>query len=169
MLPPTGDDELSIVVAASDRKGVLAVAHGRSLLLVVPSDGSAARESIISSAAEALVAASLPMAPPSPTLGEPLLALADALSRSGALALASLPPDLRPVSGWLEPGPARSTLDTFAREMLDKDTPWSARQARLTITGRAGRRQPCPCPGGRSRARVPRGSGRAGGTPRGLP
>lgn len=142
VLPRTGDDELSIIVAASDRKGVLAVAQGQSLLLVVPSDDSVARESIISSAAEALVAAFLPTAPPSPTLGEPLLALGEALSRSGALALASLPPDLRPVSGWLEPGPARSTLDTFTREMLDKDTPWSVRQARLTSTGRPGGANP---------------------------
>ena len=88
------------------------------------------------------MAASLPMAPPSPTLGEPLLALGEALSRSGALALASLPPELRPVSGWLEPGPARSTLETFAREMLEKDTPWSTRQARLTMTGKPGGASP---------------------------
>lgn len=138
----TGDEEISIIVAASDRKGVLAVAQGRSLLLVMPTDGSVARESLTSSAAEALVAASLPMAPPSPTLGEPLLALSEALSRSGALALASLPPELRPVSDWLEPGPARTTLESFAREMLDKDIPWSARQARLTITGKPGGASP---------------------------
>ncbi|HNX50378.1 MAG TPA: hypothetical protein PKL08_09450 [Thermoanaerobaculaceae bacterium] len=142
LLPQTLDGTLSISVAAADRKGVLAAVHGSSLLLVVPADGSADRENIISSAAEAFVAASLSASPPSSTLGEPLLALGEALAHGGALALASLPPGLRPVSGWLEPTPARSTLGTFAREMLDAKTPWSARQARLAITGRPGGANP---------------------------
>lgn len=138
LLPEPLEERLAVVLAAVERRGVRAVGHGGVALLLVPADGSADAEEIASAAAEALVASALSPAAPAESIGEPLLALAEAVGHSGALALASLPASLRPVSGWQEVATARSTLESFAAGALAEQTPWTSRRAALASAGRPG-------------------------------
>lgn len=138
LLPEPFEERLAVVLAAVERRGVQAVSHGGVALLLVPVDGSAEHEEIASAAAEALVASALSPAAPAEPIGEPLLALGEALSHGGALALASLPASLRPVSGWQEVATARSALESFAAMALAEQTPWANRRAALASAGRPG-------------------------------
>lgn len=84
-----------------------------------------------------LAAAHVPAAP-DPACSEPLLALAEALVTGGRLALAGLPPTLRPVSDWLEPDDAAAAIAGFAAQVLDPTVPWRVREAHLGRTARGG-------------------------------
>ncbi|HPC81880.1 MAG TPA: hypothetical protein PLR87_00790 [Thermoanaerobaculaceae bacterium] len=136
LLPESPETPLAVFLAAAERRGVQGVAHGGVALVVVPADGSADLEEIIGVAAEALVASTFSPAAPVEGIGEPLLALAEALGRRGALALASLPEGLRPVSAWLETSTARAALEGFIAQALARDVPWVSRRALLESAGR---------------------------------
>ncbi|HPW55166.1 MAG: hypothetical protein KA072_02315 [Thermoanaerobaculaceae bacterium] len=138
LLPGPVDADLAVALVAGERRGVGAFSHGGMALLVVPSDGSADVEEVASAAAQALVASALAPAAPVEAIGEPLLALAEAIGHSGVIALASLPASLRPVSGWQEVATARGALEGFVAEALDERTPWTTRRARLVGAGRPG-------------------------------
>lgn len=138
LLPEATVSHCLVLLTAGERRDVLAFGHGHVVLVVVPADGSADPEQIASAAAETLVANAFPPAAPGLEHSEPLLALGETLGRAGALALAALPPSLRPVSDWLEASAARTTLETFAREMLDAKTVWATRRARLAAATRPG-------------------------------
>lgn len=141
-LLPAGTDAPVVYLSAADQRGVQAVGHGGTVLLVLPADRTPDPEEMASAAAETLVASSLTTAAPVGELGEPLVALGEALGRGGALALASLPPSLRPVSGWLEVAAARAALEDFTARMLDAQTGWAARRVALLAAGRPGGASP---------------------------
>jgi len=84
-----------------------------------------------------LAAAHVPAAP-DPACSEPLLAMAEALVSGGRIALATLPPALRPVSDWFEPRDATSAIAAFAAQVLDPKVPWRVREAHAARLARGG-------------------------------
>jgi hypothetical protein len=125
---------LTVVVAENEAVSISAVASGATCLLLVPSANpwtvaDAAREVIA-----ALARSTSSPAARDPRCSEPLLALAEALATAGSLTLAQLPPELRPVSEWLEADDAEPLLADFAAAALDRKEPWSSRRVRLQHT-----------------------------------
>jgi hypothetical protein len=125
---------LTIVVAETEGAPIAAVASGATSLLLVPSAtpwtvSDAARE-----VTAALARSTSSSAARDPRCSEPLLALAEALAAAGSLTLGQLPPELRPVSEWLEADTAGALLDDFAAAALDRKEPWSSRRVRLQHT-----------------------------------
>ncbi len=122
---------IEVVVAASEGTTISALAHGESVLVLVPKTEPAGVHDIARAAAQAILVASLRPAPPDPRCGEPLLMFGQAIATAGSLYLAALPPQLRPVSDWLEAKDAALPLAGLAADAFDPDTRWASRRARL--------------------------------------
>jgi hypothetical protein len=126
--------QLSVVVAQSENAALSAVASGTTILLIVPSGApidlqQAARVVIVALA----LAHSMPAAPDARS-SEPLLAFGEAIALAGSVTLATLPPELRPVSDWLEADEAAKPLNELAQDSLDGDKPWASRRVRMQQT-----------------------------------
>ena len=122
---------LRVFVTGTENNACSSVAHGDTALLRLPrSDGTTVEEVARSLAAAFLVAGSRP-APPDPRCDEAVLSLAEAVANAGSLALAELPPALRPVRDWLEVKDVMPALAALAEESTDLEKPWQARKAKL--------------------------------------
>lgn len=135
-LPSAGGIEpLVVVVASQGTRDPSAIAHGGTVLLIVPREEPATPVALAGSIASAVLFSRMRPAAPDARTGEPLLVLAEGLVRAGWLRLATLPPDLRPVGDWIEAKDARAALATLADAALDRDVAWSRRRARLIRLG----------------------------------
>jgi hypothetical protein len=138
LLPEDGGGELTIFVGAIERTVPAAVVYGQTALLLLPKSEVVGVGGISGVLAAALVASRLTPAGPDPRCGEPLLALGEALARAGTLSLAALPPELRPVKGWIEESEVATLLSTLVRSALDKEVGWETRRAKLQGLGQLG-------------------------------
>jgi hypothetical protein len=120
-----------LVIATTEASTVSAAAHDATALVLLPKSGGASEVEIARSAAPALLLAATEPAGPDPRCGEPLLVLGQAIATAGSLALAALPPELRPVRDWLDARDAEPPLDALADEALDPETRWQSRRAKL--------------------------------------
>jgi hypothetical protein len=136
-LPP-----LELVIATTANANLQAVAHGGTVLVLMPTTENAGEVEVARIAAPALLLAAAEPAAPDPRCGEPLLVLSQAIATAGSLTLAALPPELRPVRDWLEPKDAAPPLEALAREALDPDTGWQSRRAKLVRMGQVGGANP---------------------------
>ena len=125
---------LTVVLAAAEGTVPTAVASGATVLLVVPGSAPWAVADAARIVVAALARAHTEVAPPDPRCSEPLLATAETLVVAGALTLATLPPELRPVADWLEHDDATTPLRSFVDAVLAEDEPWSSRRVRLQQT-----------------------------------
>ncbi|HVN76433.1 MAG TPA: hypothetical protein VMT19_08960 [Thermoanaerobaculaceae bacterium] len=133
---------LSITIAETEGAAIDAVVHGGSAVVLVPRSETPGAEEIARTLAPVILAASIGPAPPDQRCGEPLLAVAEALADSGSLALAALPPTLRPVRDWLEPRDAAAALDTCLSEALDNERHWQNRRAAIARLRQVGGASP---------------------------
>jgi len=124
----------SVVVGESEASALNAVASGATALLIVPATVPWTAEDAARTVVAAFARAHFAPAPRDARCSEPLLSLAETLASAGSLALATLPPELRPVSEWLEADDAAPPLASFAADALDRDAPWSSRRVRLQQT-----------------------------------
>ena len=123
-LPP-----LSITIAVTEGAVIATTVHGAAAVVLVPKNETPGPAEVARSLAPAILAADVVPAAPDPRCGEPLLAVAESLVDSGSLAIAALPPTLRPVRDWLEPRDAGPALTVFVTEALDPQTHWQSRRA----------------------------------------
>jgi hypothetical protein len=140
-LQTIADDDLArttVVVGAAESTATQAFVFGDTVMVVVPLTPPPKVEEIALAAAPVWLAARLPPAPPDHRASEPLLALGESLAAAGALALAALPPSLRPVRDWLDASDAAPALAGFSQDVLAADTPWQTRHARLEQARQAG-------------------------------
>ncbi len=142
LLEASPDQVIVVVQAGVERNAASAVAHGSTVLLMLPEIQTVDAQQVGGVVAEAIVASRLGTAVPDERCSEPLLGLAEALAQAGVLALAGLPPALRPVSDWIEPREARGAIEALAREVLDEERPWANRRAALAQASRAGNLRP---------------------------
>ena len=138
LLDPGVPPPLAVVLAATESANLAAVAHGDTVLVLVPKAENADPSEIARTVAPALLLAAAKPALPDPRCGEPLLMLGQAIATAGSLTLAALPPELRPVRDWLEAKDASPALDALVGEGLDVDTRWETRRARLLRMGQVG-------------------------------
>jgi hypothetical protein len=129
---------VKVTQAGVDRNAPAAIVHGNAVLLLLPEIQQSNPQQAAGVVAEVVVASRFKPAAPDSRCSEPLLALAEAISRAGVLALAGLPPALRPVGDWLDVKESRTALDGLAREALDTDRPWANRRAMLLQATRPG-------------------------------
>ena len=134
VLGPDTSARFTVVVAESGESALAAVASGTVSLLIVP----ASKPWSVQEGARVVIAAfarahSEPAAR-DPRCSEPLLALAEAISVAGSLTLATLPPELRPVSDWLDAKEAVKPLAGLVDAALDRKEPWASRRVRLQQT-----------------------------------
>ncbi len=129
---------LTVVFAATESANLAAVAHGDTVLVLVPKAETPEPSEVARTVAPALLLAAAKPAAPDPRCGEPLLMLGQAVATAGALTLAALPPELRPVRDWLEVKDASPALEALAGDGLDRDTRWPNRRARLLRLGQVG-------------------------------
>ena len=134
VLGPTAPSHITVVVAESEESALSAVASGATALLIVPATTPWTAEDGARTVIAALARAHFSPAPHDPRCSEPLLSLAETLAAAGSLTIATLPPELRPVSDWLEAKDAVSPLAAFAETALDRDAPWNSRRVRLQQT-----------------------------------
>ena len=127
-----------VVIAATEGANLAAVAHGDTVLVLVPKAEKADALEVARAAAPALLLASTKPPAPDPRCGEPLLIFGQAVAMAGSLTLAALPPALRPVRDWLEVKDAAPALEVLVGEALDPDTRWQSRRARLLRMGQVG-------------------------------
>ena len=140
VLGPSAPTRFKVVVAESEDSALAAVASGSTALLIVPTTKPWTADDGARAVITALARAHTSPAPPDPRCSEPLLSLAETLAVAGSLTIATLPPELRPVSDWLEAKDAVSPLATYAEAALDRDAPWNSRRVRLqgpALTNRA--------------------------------
>lgn len=131
-----------VVIAATESANLAAVAHGDTVLVLVPKTEGASDVEIARSAAPALLLASATPPAPDPRCGEPLLLIGHAVAVAGSLTLAALPPELRPVRDWLEVKDAAPALERLVGEALDPDARWPSRRARLLRMAQVGGSSP---------------------------
>lgn len=135
---PAGDVELRVVLGVAEGATPGATVTGRTAIVRWPLAPPASASDLARTLAAALVATAHTPAAPDPGCSEPLLALAEALVVGGRLALAALPPALRPVSEWFELRDAGPSLATFAAQVLDPKVPWRVREAHAARVARGG-------------------------------
>jgi hypothetical protein len=122
---------MSITIGTTDGTAVDTVVHGSAAVVLVPKAETPGPAEVARNLAPAILAANIRPATPDLRCAEPLLAVAEALVDSGSLALAALPPTLRPVRDWLEFKDAVPTLTAFATDALDPATHWQSRRASM--------------------------------------
>ncbi len=133
VLPP-----LNVVIAATESANPAAIAHGDTALILQPkAEAPDAVETARTVAPAVLLACTRP-APPDPRCDEPLLMIGEAIANAGSLTLAALPPELRPVRDWLEVKDASPPLEALASEVLNSDTHWQTRRAKLLRMSQVG-------------------------------
>jgi hypothetical protein len=142
VLAPSIGLTVTVIQAGVDRNAAAAVVHGDTVLLLLPEMQRSDPQQAAGVAAEAVISSHLRPAAPDARCSEPLLALGEALSNAGALALAGLPPALRPVKDWLDVSESRVALDAVIREALDERRPWASRRAMLLQASRPGGLRP---------------------------
>lgn len=135
---PARDVDLPVVLGAADGAAAGATVTGGTAVVKWPLTPPASASDLARTLAPALVAALHTPAAPEPACSEPLLALAEALVAGGRLALAGLPPVLRPVSDWFELRDAGPAVATLAAQVLDPKVPWRVREAHATRVARGG-------------------------------
>jgi hypothetical protein len=133
---------LTVVAVAADTKLPGAVAHGGTVLLLLPAATPFSPDAVARSISEALLSAQTAPAPPDARCSEPLVAVGEALAWAGSRALASLPPELRPVRDWAEKRDVEEALKKFLDAALDGETPWQTRRALITSVARPGGASP---------------------------
>jgi hypothetical protein len=131
-----------VVIAATEGANLAAVAHGDTVLVLVPKNEGASEIEIARSAAPALLLAATTPPAPDARCGEPLLLIGHAVAMAGSLTLAALPPELRPVRDWLAVKDAAPALERLLGEVLDADTRWPSRRARLLRMAQVGGSNP---------------------------
>ena len=136
-LPP-----LSITIATTEGTAVATVIHGAAAVVLVPRTETPGAAEVARSLAPAILAANMGSAASDARCSEPLLAVSEALVDSGSLALAALPPTLRPVREWLDRRDAATSLSTFATEALDPQTHWQTRRASIAGLRKVGGANP---------------------------
>ncbi len=117
-----------------------ATAVGSTVLLLLPDSEATTPVDAARTAATAWLLAKKAFAAPEAGVGELVLRLAESLAWLGSLALANTPPELLPLSQWVEPKKLAPPLESFLRQILDSHEPYRIRRARLrevTIPGRA--------------------------------
>ncbi len=129
---------LTVYLAASDTNSAAAITHADTVLVLAPNEEHAGVTDLARAIATSRLLAHFESAPPDPRCSEPLLALGEAIARAGALALADLPPSLRPVNAWVDQRELAPALNALVDEALDADTPWAERKARLATLGQLG-------------------------------
>lgn len=135
---PARDVRLRVVVGVAEGATPGATVTGNTAVVRWPLTPPASASDLARTLAPALLTAVHIPAAPDPACSEPLLALAEALVRGGSLALAALPPVLRPVSDWFELRDAGPPVATFAAQVLDPKVPWRVREAHANRTARGG-------------------------------
>ena len=138
LLEPGSLPALAVVVAAAESGGLAAVAHGDTVLILQSKAEKVEVREIARTVAPVLLLAQVQPAAPDPRCDEPLLMIGQAVASAGALTLAGLPPELRPVRDWLEVKDASPALEALVREALDPETHWQSRRARLLRMGQVG-------------------------------
>jgi hypothetical protein len=138
LLPEGALQPLTVVAGATERTVSAAVVHGSTALLLLPKSEVVGIGEVAGVLAGALLAAHLAVAPPDSRCSEPLLVLGEALARSGALTLATLPPELRPVKEWIDEDEASTVLTSVVRATLEGEVAWSTRRARIVSVGQPG-------------------------------
>lgn len=138
LLDPGALPPLAVIFTATESANLTAVAHGDTVLVLVPKAEQVDPAEIARIVAPALLLAAAKPALPDPRCGEPLLMLGQAIATAGSLTLAALPLELRPVRDWLEVKDASPVLETLVGEGLDPDTRWQGRRARLLRMGQVG-------------------------------
>jgi hypothetical protein len=128
----------TVVVGAAETNAVHTLVYGDAVFVVVPLKPPTTVEEIAFATAPAWLAARLSPAPPDRRASEPLLTLGESLAAAGSLALAALPPPLRPVREWLEVDEAKPALAGFVQDALAVETPWQTRRARLVRAQQVG-------------------------------
>jgi hypothetical protein len=131
-----------LVIASTEGPNVGAVAHGGTALILVPKTEGASEVEIARNAAQVLLLAATELAAADTRCSEPLLMLGQAIATAGSLALAGLPPELRPVRDWLDERAAEVPLQALAKEVLDPEAGWQSRRARMLRTGQVGGANP---------------------------
>lgn len=135
-LPPS----LRVFYGFLQKPTATATALGDTVLLLLPeSEPTTAVDAARTAAAAWLLAQKTPAAPEA-GVGELVLRLAESLAWLGSLALANTPPELLPLSQWVEPKAVAPALENFLRQSLDSHEPYRIRRARLreiTLPGRA--------------------------------
>jgi hypothetical protein len=142
LLDFSGGERIVVIETGVERNAASAVAHDTTVLLMLPDVQSVDTQQVAGVVAEAVVASRLRPAPPDRRCSEPLLQFSEALARAGVLALAGLPPSLRPVSDWLEPREAKAAIEAVARDAFDLERQWADRRAALAQASRAGNLRP---------------------------
>jgi hypothetical protein len=130
--------DLAIYLAGSERNAATAVGHGDTILVLAPKGDGGTVTELAPAIATARLLATYQSAPPDPRCGEPLLTLGEAIAKAGTLALAELPPSLRPVKSWVEAKEVLPALTALVNESLDADASWLQRKARLAAMGQFG-------------------------------
>ncbi len=133
-----GGQSLAVVVAGTEGANPAAVVHGDTALVLQPKATAVDPVELARTLAPTLLLARSRPAPPDPRCDEPLLLIGEAVATAGSLSLAALPPQLRPVSDWLEVKQAAPPLEALAEQVLDPDTHWQTRRAMLLRMGQVG-------------------------------
>jgi hypothetical protein len=137
VLPP-----LNVVVAATESANPEAVAHADTVLILQPRTEKPDAVEMARTLGPAILLAYSRPAPPDPRCDIPLLMIGEAIANAGSLTLAALPPELRPVRDWLEVRDASPALEALASEVLDPETHWQTRRARLLRMSQVGGSNP---------------------------
>lgn len=135
-LPPS----LRVFYGFLSQPAVTATAFGSTVLLLLPENEPTTAVDAARTVATAWLLAQKTPAPPEPGVGELLVRLSESLAWLGSLALANTPPELLPLSQWVEPKAVAPALETFLRQSSDSHEPYRFRRARLrevTLPGRA--------------------------------
>ncbi len=127
---------LEVVIASTESTTIAAVAHGDTVLVLVPKAEPSGTPDIARAVAQALLVAGAQPAPPDARCGEPLEMTGQAIAMAGSLTLAALPPELRPVRDWLEAKDASPPLEALTNEIFDPEVRWNTRRAKLARMGR---------------------------------
>lgn len=133
---------LDVTVAASENVAVSVVVHADTAVVLLPKAETPGAGEVARALAPVWLAAAIVPAAPDPRCNEPLLAVAEAVADAGSLALAALPPALRPVRDWLEAKDAAPALEAMATEALNPETDWAERRASLATMRQVGGANP---------------------------
>jgi hypothetical protein len=125
------EESLVIVVGTGEHLSPGAVVVGDVAVLRIRNASPPSVADIVRTLAPALLHARFRPAAPDARCSEPLLSLAEALADAGSLALASLPPELRPVRDWFDVKAAAPAVAGLADLVLDRSAPWATREVRL--------------------------------------
>ncbi len=133
---------LAVTIAGGEGAATEAVVHGGAAIVMVPKKDIPGPAEVARTLAPVALAAALVRPAVDPRCSEPLLAVAAALADAGSLALAALPPAMRPVREWLEPKDAEAALNAFASEALDTQAHWPNRRAAINRMSQVGGASP---------------------------